>query len=56
MPEHVDKQKMTVPLLPVMYGDTEPKIVEYKSHTYLTKQPTVYELNPYQQERYDKYR
>lgn len=56
MADHVEKRKVSVPLLPVMYGDLEPKIVEYKSHTYLTKQPAVVQLHPAQQQRYDKYR
>ena len=55
-PENLSRTPVSVPLLPVMYGETEPRIIEYKNHTYLTKQPAVYQLHPSQQRRYDRYK
>ena len=55
-PDNMGRPGVSVPLFPVMYGEVEPRIVEHRSYTYLTKEPIAYELNEQQQKRYNHYR
>ena len=55
-PQNIQIEEFTVPLLPVMVGDDEQKIVEYDKQIFVTRLPNVARLTSRQMTRYNNYK
>ncbi|XP_067927849.1 uncharacterized protein [Watersipora subatra] len=55
-PQNTAMESFTVPLLPVMVGEDEQKIVEYDKQIFITRLPNIARLTTRQRKRYNGYK